>query len=720
MSSINPSMSLAMNNNIEELNSNVPKGPIIDRYVDHMYRIIDRCAGEFLEPFEIIEGIKYSMNKRYNQIPLKVHNSHTHRTAEMDVLSLANTLIKDGPILTTQGVLFQKHNAVKNPFYNFIQYLLDKRKEAKNEMKKHPKGSELFNKYNLLQLNYKVACNALYGCAGNWSSVFYNLYLCSAVTGQGRGCISASITMFEGFLANNVKFENLTEVLTFVENICADQRDPKNNRFRDCDILDRAITKEEVQLRLVENCGFNSWVPNDRDVEIIWKTVCDLNQRELNMVYYTNNLYEFLKNSKVIGLVMKILTTLNEPFLNPIKPPDYIMDDITLLKDMLYEYVYYRHIWIDKLNRVYTMTRDVVLITDTDSCIVTLDEWYRFVLEKTIGVPMAIKYTQAQRMEAADKIVMEFRRTEMKSEYDFYNQKLVDRKRLEYPAVIIEEDGLRYSIINIMSYIVGDLILDYMRLFSDNYNTSAPDRKCLLIMKNEFLFKSLLLTKGRKNYSTIQVLQEGNQIPEDKQFDVKGMPINKVGIAQETARMLKDILQYDVLRKSFVDQVDIIKKFATIEKMIYDSVAAKNKEFHKPARIKSLSNYENPMRIQGIKASVAYNAIKSKDEEAINLDERNTVLIIKTKIDLKNIDDIMESHPEHYLRMQELLLNPEFKGKLEAIAIPMNIDIPDWIIPFINYTEIIHDNLRNFPMEEIGLSKLNNNTDVTHSNILQL
>ena len=125
------------------------------------------------------------------------------------------------------------------------------------------------------------------------------------------------------------------------------------------------------------------------------------------------------------------------------------------------------------------------------------------------------------------------------------------------------------------------------------------------------------------------------------------------------------------------------------------------------------------MRIQGVKAAVAYNGIKSSDEEPINLDERNTVLIIKTTINLKTVDKIMTSHPEHYLRLKKLLEKPEFKGKVEAIAIPMNIEIPDWIVPFINYTEIIHDNLRNFPMEEIGLSKVESN-DITHTNMLTL
>ena len=65
--------------------------------------------------------------------------------------------------------------------------------------------------------------------------------------------------------------------------------------------------------------------------------------------------------------------------------------------------------FIDKLPRVYEMQRDIVLITDTDSCIISLDEWYRFVLKYTIGIPMKIKYTQAQIDEESDKVVLQYK-----------------------------------------------------------------------------------------------------------------------------------------------------------------------------------------------------------------------------------------------------------------------------------------------------------------------
>ena len=692
---------------------NTPKGVLIDHYREDMYNILHRSLPLF-QPFELEEAINYSINKRFQDHPVVIDNNYTKRKAEIELLDLANQLLEGKYIMTTSGVLFQKHGTVKNPFYNFIQYLVDKRDEAKSKMKQYDKGTEEYNKYNLQQLNYKVSCNALYGCAGNWSSVFYNLFLATAVTGQGRGCISASITMFEGFLANNVKFHNLNEVHTFMNNICEDQKKPEMHRFYDYDYLDRNVTIEEAFLRIIRNCD---WPFSDLAKKEIWNYMNNLSQRELNIIYYKNNLYEFCKNKKIMDIILTILKKLNTPFLDPNKPNKEIVAELVLLKDLLFEYVYYRHLWIDKLDRVHTMIRDVVLITDTDSCIVSLDEWYKFVKANTIGIPMTIKYTYEEILEHTDKVILDMKKAERVNEYDFYNDRLVEAKRLKYPMVIIEEDNLRYSIINIMSYVVSQLILDYMVLFSENYNTYSPDRDCLLIMKNEFLFKSMLITSGKKNYTSLQLVQEGRLVPDSKQFDIKGMPIDKVGIPESTANRLKTILEYNVLRTDFVDQVDIIKSLAALEKEICLSLENGDKTYYKPARIKSIGYYDDPMRIQGIKASVAYNEIKSKDEEPIDLNERNTVLIIKVVLNRKNADKISKDFPEHYIRLSKLLERKEFKDGISSIAIPYNAPIPKWIVPFIDYTTIIQDNIKVFPIEELGISR-ENNSKVTHTNIV--
>ena len=80
-------------------------------------------------------------------------------------------------------------------------------------MKKYPKGSEQFNAWNLKQLNYKVSANALYGCSGQYSSIFYNLYLCTTITGQVVDVSPHQSQCLRDCLGNNMRFESLTEVI---------------------------------------------------------------------------------------------------------------------------------------------------------------------------------------------------------------------------------------------------------------------------------------------------------------------------------------------------------------------------------------------------------------------------------------------------------------------------------------------------------------------------
>src|SRR5699024_6740046 len=99
-------------------------------------------------------------------------------------------------------------------------------------------------------------------------------------------------------------------------------------------------------------------------------------------------------------------------------------------------------------------------------------------------------------------------------DYDFYNDKIVEMKRLIDIVTIIPQDGLRYSIINIMSHICGVLANEYMEQYTKNAHSYDENRKCLIISKNEFLFKRVLLTNKKKFYATKQEIQEGNMIPD--------------------------------------------------------------------------------------------------------------------------------------------------------------------------------------------------------------
>lgn len=72
------------------------------------------------------------------------------------------------------------------------------------------------------------------------------------------------------------------------------------------------------------------------------------------------------------------------------------------------------------------------------------------------------------------------------TEYSFVDDDMIEMDRLVDPMVIIPQDGLRYSIINLLAYCVGILLNDYMDRYCKNSH-SENERACLITMKNEFL-----------------------------------------------------------------------------------------------------------------------------------------------------------------------------------------------------------------------------------------
>ena len=245
------------------------------------------------------------------------------------------------------------------------------------------------------------------------------------------------------------------------------------------------------------------------------------------------------------------------------------------------------------------------------------------------------------------------------------------------------------------------------------------------------------MTTNKKNYAAMIEVQEGNLIPEDEQFDVKGIQLLTKSVTPEsTKKALKKILIEDVLKAPKIDQVKFIKDIAIMEKQIIDSVRKGSKEFYKPATVKSIGAYSDPMRIQGIKASIAWNMIKRPDDQAINIDERNAIDIAKVNINRSTVDKIKDSFPDVYENILKALDDETFKtyaahpdpktgekkllkNEITAVAIPLDTLLPEWLEPFIDYDSILADNINSFPFESLGLKRMGKNS-VGYTNIISL
>ena len=118
--------------------------------------------------------INYSINKRLYNANAGISNSYKRYIDpetkkfkdlfhEFTLLQIADYIKQREPIVTAMGTMFRKHGEVPNPLAITIQSFLDLRSQYKKEMFKYPKGSEQFEKYNLLQQLSKIDANGIYG-----------------------------------------------------------------------------------------------------------------------------------------------------------------------------------------------------------------------------------------------------------------------------------------------------------------------------------------------------------------------------------------------------------------------------------------------------------------------------------------------------------------------------------------------------------------------------
>ena len=309
----------------------------------------------------------------------------------------------------------------------------------------------------------------------------------------------------------------------------------------------------------------------------------------------------------------------------------------------------------------------------------------------------------------------------METDYNFYTDEVIEVKKKKELYKLIPQESLRYAIINTMAYICSKLVLDYLRCYCDANHSNVDGDKCYLMMKNEFFFDSILITDKRKNYASIQTRQEDKIIaPGQKtQLDVKGLPIKKSTMPEKIKQEFQDILYEDILTAKQIDQRKVMKKLILVEKDIIKSIMNKEILYYKPDNIAPISSYADPMRQNGITASMIYNKLRTDDMPAINLNERNAIFKIKLNINKNNVHKIHDKYPDIHAKLVELLKDPQLSTRLGTIGFPMDSKVPDWVLEFVDINTIVNDNLRNFPLEAIGIYRLDKDS-VNYSNVISL
>jgi hypothetical protein len=469
--------------------------PTLKRYKDNMLDIIKLYYPE--SRFEDLSAaIDYSIQKRIKDSKISVSNSYKrymddngvyqNSKQEITLRKLTDYILSREPIVTAFGTMFKHHGTVPNPLVTVVEEFLSNRDIHKAMMFKYPKGSEEFEKYNLSQQLDKIDSNGIYGCLGQYTSLIYNPNVATSITAQGRACVSSMTLHFEMFLADNVKFGSIDQVLEFIKNVVSEK---PNRKFNDLELLNHIPSKEECFAKLILDTGYR-WVPSDNELDIIWKIINNLSSEDITRIYYKNNLYEFVSNDKVLNLVKTMLHKLDKPYYTSSKVPEEIADDLNIFKDLCWEYVYYRYMFIDRIDRCDNgMIKSVTMVSDTDSTIISLDAWYRFIVNQINGEELKIaNYTKDPSIADED----DNEELEAKVlDYNFHTDEIVEVEKASNPDIIPPNDNVRYSIISIIGYVLDRTVNDYMKkMCSNQYSVKDPYHPvndCRIYSKNEFL-----------------------------------------------------------------------------------------------------------------------------------------------------------------------------------------------------------------------------------------
>ena len=138
----------------------INESPTLVKYKDTMKRCIMMYYPQ-MDPRELDPILDYSINKRFKNTDVKIENSYTRKNANMTLLAISDYIASREPIVTAFGTMFRKKGEVPNPMGVVVQSFLDMRSKHKKMMFKYPKGSEDFEKYNLLQSLDKIDTNGL-------------------------------------------------------------------------------------------------------------------------------------------------------------------------------------------------------------------------------------------------------------------------------------------------------------------------------------------------------------------------------------------------------------------------------------------------------------------------------------------------------------------------------------------------------------------------------
>lgn len=640
--------------------------------------------------------IRKAIERNLMNPSVRVENSYRREARKTTLLSVLDYAMETKPIIGANATFFKQHADSINPNAAMLDSF-DKERAAEKKLMFAAEGVDhvAYNIHNIDQNNKKKLSNSWYGGSAMPSSAFYNKECAASTTKTARSVISTCMTTFEAVLADTFTFVDIQEFFTWVQKVLSE----------DIDVDEWVVRKssDDVYKRLFHRIIMK----DDRDDELVARYLENLSADQLTRLYWKYNLMEFTKTHQYIKDLFHIVFSSirsfdemktdddfdvvpkeylqkvkesqdpkktwkkivqHELFYDPNKAPDSIKTPLNILSETLIKYIYTEFMFTDRMYKLKNFRRNVVTVIDTDSNILSLDPW--------------IEYCFTDLMQGD------------------YGRRYIDN-------VFIN--------VNTTTFFISNVIAITLDLYG-RYSNIAKDYRWRYQMKNEFFFSKLILANVKKRYLSKMLLQEGNLLTKPK-YDIKGYDFRKASTSDDTADFYINIVKDELLEAENINVPKILSILKKFRKEIKESVQRGEIKYLPIGSPKELESYADPKSEQNVRAVFAWNNLYP--DNMISLPSK--IAVLKTKLyTLKSAEGLRETYPDIYEKLERTIFNDttgmfikttasgeKIEG-LSVIAIPQTEQIPEWLIPYIDYMTVVNAVLAPFKSvtETFGLPSL--------------
>ena len=677
------------------------------------------------------------IKKKFKNPNVTLDNNYTGESRDTTLLSVFDWVLERNPLIAGNGTFYKNQYEAMNPIAEMLDYFLKTRKKYKKEMFMiEDTESNEYKDKDRLQANQKINANSYYGSSGAPSSAFYSKYSGPSTTLSAQSVISSAKNFFESFLADNYCFLDSSELLHWMNKVIDENNELDSFiRIRSIDdVCDRLVDKI-IQVK-------------ETDREMIYRYLSHLSDTELTILYYKNNILEFMNDHKIMQeLIYHILVKIQnlekvdihnpdpsidlhgmspkdwnkyvdkEYFMDPNSVPSIVKDELDLFKKYIMKYVFTQYLSFDRIYRLRNFKRRVVTVIDTDSNILSIDIFINWILDNVV------------KGETFGR--------------DFEHNSFI--------------------LVNTITYVITEAIERIMLYYGEMSNIPEEFRP-RYSMKNEFFMSLLIIGRTKKRYISKILLREGNFMNPPKQ-DVKGFDFKKASCSEYAeTRFMKLIKQY-IIDSSPIDLRGMVLELRKFEDEIRTSIISGERTFLPNGSAKELAAYKDPASEQSVRGVLAWNALYPNN----SIDFPSKVSLVKMNIFTEeDCEGLRTTHPEIYQTIISKIFNDEsgifvtkkwesdkidyvnpkskdftkdipkkyrskFKDKsakdwndfvdsidlndpkyskdghydvkkrgLQVLAIPSNSSIPEWAIPYIDMNTMVNNIISPFkPVMEL-------------------